>query len=114
MKKQCEITNGAGIKFVVRVIGPGERYGAFNTLIHDEPEPLVEFYDTRYPFHSDASGNVLGQFVSRYNISTLYGREVGLNLCGDNPDWVIDASNQAEINQLLSPFEPLRFANTLF
>lgn len=110
MRKQCFIRNSAGIEFLVRVIGRGGRYGVFNTLIHDDAEPFVEFYDTRYPFHTDASGKMLGQFVSRYDISTLYGRETGLNLCGGNPDWVIDRRNQLEINQFLSPFEPLRFS----
>lgn len=51
-----------------------------------ENQPLVEFYDRRYPHTPD------GQFVSRYYESTLLERmDLGLNLDGGIPDWRIDS-----------------------
>lgn len=72
--------------WVVRIVQKGEFYGARDCLTHGKDEPLVEFYDTRYP-HTN-----LGQFVSRYDLSTLiethpYGH--GLCLHGGVPDWII-------------------------
>ena len=44
-------------KFNVRIVRAGDRYGRDNCLTHDKDEPLVEFYDSRYP-HTE-----YGQFV---------------------------------------------------
>jgi len=69
----------------VRVVHPGEPYGMTNLLTNDGDEPLVEFYDARYP-HTDH-----GQFVSRYNLSTLngLGRGNGLMLDEGTPEWSV-------------------------
>lgn len=74
------------LTWAVRVVEKGESYGLRNCLTYEKDEPLVEFYDTRFP-HTN-----LGQFVSRYNLSTLveshpYGQ--GLCLYGGVPDWTI-------------------------
>lgn len=77
-----------GVTFYVRIVRNGERYGLDNCLVHDEPEPMVEFYDARA-----LNCGPLGQFVSRYYLSTLreHPAGVGLNLQGGEPDWQIDA-----------------------
>lgn len=74
------------LTWAVRVVRKGEYYGLRNCLVHETGEPLVEFYDTRYPFSN------LGQFVSRYNLSTLVGTHpYGHGLCLNSgvPDWTI-------------------------
>ncbi|EGQ64012.1 hypothetical protein GGI1_22916, partial [Acidithiobacillus sp. GGI-221] len=74
------------LTWAVRVLKKGESYGRNNCLIYEKDEPLVEFYDTRYPFTN------LGQFVSRYNLTTLVGTHPyghGLCLYGGEPDWTI-------------------------
>jgi hypothetical protein len=51
-------------------------------------EAIVEFYDLRYSFTPD------GQFISRYEISTLFSagiEKVGLYLDGDEKDWMISS-----------------------
>ena len=81
------------IPWTVRVVNDGDHYGLNMALIH-EGEPMVEFYDGRYPHAHDTDGNVLGQFVSRYYLSTLTARDpsYGLNLEGQVDEW--SASSQ--------------------
>jgi hypothetical protein len=78
-----------GIKFTTRRVNEGDRYGLQDCLVHDKQEPLIEFYDTRFP-HTE-----YGQFVTRYNLSTLEGHdpERGLDLFGGEPSWKIDAES---------------------
>jgi hypothetical protein len=79
-------------RFTLRVVGDGDRYGREMALTHDDRDPLVEFYDLRWDHVRDPEGVVLGQFVSRYRLSTLLepgrdGRtvfETGLTLDGGN------------------------------
>ena len=81
-----------GISFNIKLVNQGENYGLNNKLTNDNEDPLVEFYDARYP-HTE-----LGQFVTRYSLSTLTedGKKGGLNLQGGVPDWYVseDAMNQ--------------------
>lgn len=86
-----------GLKFNVRIVQQGDKYGLNNCLTHEQKEPLVEFYDTRYP-HTE-----FGQFVSRYNMSTLLERpsNVGLDLYGGVPDWKIDTEAMKEVTNWL-------------
>lgn len=86
-----------GIKFNVRIVQEGDNYGLNNCLTHEQKEPLVEFYDSRYP-HTE-----FGQFVSRYNMSTLLQRNanVGLDLDGGIADWKIDAKGMEDVTQWL-------------
>lgn len=101
-----DVINSAGIRFTVRIVRPGDRYGAFDedaydfVLVHGEPsrhttpspldvEPMIEFYDTRYPFGQ------FGQFVTRYYASTLAERAdeyVSLVLDGGSSSWFIDGA----------------------
>jgi len=92
------------VSWVVRLIYQGQRYGRADSLVHDKPEPLVEFFDTRYE-HTD-----LGQFVSRYYLKTLlksefHGRPIqgsGLTLDTGSDDWVIHESCYKRILQWLT------------
>jgi len=72
-------------KFNVRIVNNGQSYGRTGSLVHDRDDPLVEFYDSRYP-HTE-----FGQFVSRYYASTLLdGSTGGLCLDGGNADsWTV-------------------------
>ena len=66
-------TDHSGIEWGVKLLLEGDKYGLDNCLTHngrnhlDEEDPLVEFYDRQ---HVDADAPE-GQFVSRYNLSTL-------------------------------------------
>ena len=72
--------------WAVRLVEEGGKYGLNGILTHDEADPLVEFFDTRYE-HTD-----LGQFVTRYYSSTLLKSEGGLNLDGRISDWSVGES----------------------
>lgn len=85
--------NSRGIDFNVKIVRNGESYGLNNVLTHDKEDPLVEFYDSRYP-HTEH-----GQFVSRYYASTLLERvkDVGLDLYGGVNDWKIEAEEMKTV-----------------
>ena len=93
-----------GIPFNVHIVNKGDQYGLKNGLTHNEEEPLVEFYDARYP-HTE-----LGQFVSRYYLTTLLdkNKDVGLDLDGGIPDWKIQAKEMNEVIEWLEkiPYKP--------
>ena len=57
--------------FTMRVVGDGDRYGRGMTLTHSGTDPLIEFYDRRWDHDRDPDGLMLGQFISRYRLSTL-------------------------------------------
>ena len=64
--------NERGQPWTIRVLDIGDKYGREDCLTYDADEPVVEFYDADHPHTIDApSGTVLGQFVSRYYISTI-------------------------------------------
>lgn len=93
------IMNDAGREYTVRVIFEGDEYGLNDCLVHDEEEPVVEFYDRSYFF--DENGR--GQFVSRYYMSTLLEDEevTGLNLEDGVPDWYIDKATMEGVVEIL-------------
>ena len=94
--------------FNVRLVEQGDKYGLNLSLTHDEAEPLVEFYDASYDFDKDESGKVLGQFVSRYYMSTLAGEYNGtFGLCldgGSADEWSVDANSMNLVGDWLSDF----------
>lgn len=94
--------------FNVRLVEQGDKYGLNLCLTHDEAEPLVEFYDASYDFDKDESGKVLGQFVSRYYMSTLAGEYNGtFGLCldgGSADEWSVDANSMKLVGDWLSDF----------
>ena len=103
--------------WLVRLVRPGDRYGAEHCLVHGRPRPgrklefaskfdsipMVEFYDFTNPeFGYDYAGDrgeaasvgaqPLGQFVSRYYVSTLQESPAvnGLCLQGGVSGWSVD------------------------
>lgn len=81
-----------GTPFLVRVVFEGDRYGRLDCLVHDQEEPLVEFYDA-------SNGDTpRGYFVSRYYLETLINprngsliNREGLLLDTGSPHWMLDA-----------------------
>jgi hypothetical protein len=105
---QLVVTNDQGTRFGVRFVEKGMRYGAKASathptlepgtmvLVYEGREPMVEFYDLSHP---DKSWGQEGQFVSRYDLSTLLGgrQDVGLMLQGGIPSWYVSPNNMAEV-----------------
>lgn len=87
-------------RWLVRVVRTGDKYGLNNCLIHTDAEPSVEFYDSNQD--PDKFGP-LGQFVSRYYLSTMLQRDqgVGLILMGGVPEWVVSQTDMAIVHGFL-------------
>jgi hypothetical protein len=84
------VHNDRGKPFNIRVVLKGERYGREDCLVHDEEDPLVEFYDASF---GDVCGP-RGQFVSRYYLSTIKEQpDRGILLEGSEPRWTVSAGN---------------------
>ena len=91
-------TDHSGIEWGVKLLLEGDKYGLDDCLTHDEEDPLVEFYDRQ---HADADAPE-GQFVSRYNLSTLLKSDRyddvkerwarGLNLHGGVEAWTVSGT----------------------
>jgi len=111
MNTQLIKNHQTGREFRVRLVNQGDAYGLGMQLTHDEPDPLVEFYDATYDFDVSPEGEVLGQFVGRYYLSTLCGEDglsksifngkSGLNLDGGVDVWSIDAQGVEEARRAL-------------
>jgi len=86
------IDNQRNQPWTIRIIDKGDAYGRDDCLIHDNDEPTIEFYDGDNLFDKQESdGTMLGQFVSRYYISTIAdGGRGGMDLMGYEPKWKID------------------------
>lgn len=111
VSKTASITtsiSGKPIPFSVRWLERGDAYGLNNKLTYDQTEPCVEFYDQRYFIDQ----NPLGQFVSRYYVSSLRFTDKGLNLQGDVPDWKICAQGMHDVRAWMS--DHLEAQNLLF
>ncbi len=91
----------SNLTWLVRFVFLGDTYGRDLCLTHKSVDPLVEFYDTRYPHTQDENGEDLGQFVSRYYLTTLrasrYSDNQGINLDGGVAEWAISAAAMAEV-----------------
>jgi hypothetical protein len=75
----------------------GDRYGLEFKLVHDRAEPLIEFYDMRYP-HTQ-----FGQFVSRYNMDTLINSyNAGLCLHGGEMTWTLTQKSFAAVRKWIN------------
>jgi hypothetical protein len=97
------ITNDTGLAFNVRLVQKDDRYGLDDCLVHDQDEPLVEFWDATY--ENDPRFTLgLGQFASRYYLGTLTGKDghgvrdhrlgsPGLDLCGHVSEWKVTGAN---------------------
>jgi hypothetical protein len=89
--------------WTVRIVFKGERYGLDNVLLHEQDEPLVEFYDAE---QDSTKFGPLGQFVNRYNITTLLSRKhpgMPLALClhAGIPRWTVSAEHMALVERWL-------------
>ena len=85
-------------QFLVRIVRQGERYGLNDCLVHDNTEPLVEFYD----HDQDPSRfGPRGQFVSRYAISSIIEGDGPLMLHGDVPAWTVNAAAMTQVREFL-------------
>lgn len=102
MERKMQVTsvvNSNGLKLNVRLVMKGDLYGHENCHTHDNEEPLVEFYDSRH-MHTP----LLGQFISRYNLSTVLKAKDGITLEGGVPDWVIDGK---ALREAINSFMPI-------
>ena len=87
----------------VRIVRQNERYGLADCLVHEESDPLIEFYDNK---HKDDGEWKRGQFVSRYYAQTLFencynGYKWGLELYGDVPEWYVNPHEMTVIYRWL-------------
>lgn len=87
--------------FNVRYVRKGEQLGPRNKsgkTIGPAAEPVVEFYDSRYP-HTKR-----GQFVSSYYARTLNEAPWGEGLILDtgSPDWQIDRDQLLEVKRMIA------------
>ena len=103
------IDNERGQPWTIRIVEEGDKYGRDDCLTYEKDEPVVEFYDADHPHDIDPiSGTILGQFVSRYYISTIMdGNGGGLNLMGYEPKWTINSLAMDSIREYIQ-----KFANT--
>lgn len=102
IEETMSITAANGVRFNVRILRNGARYGADHVLTWEEDRPGVEFYDTRYP-HTE-----FGQFTGgRYYVDTILGRDGwgagigGLDLDGGIPAWRVDAESMTIVRAWL-------------
>ena len=94
-------TGPTGRPFNVRLVEQGEQYGRKGCLTHDDPRPVVEFYDATYAGKCpDEFSGHLGQFVSRYFVSTLeetdWRTTLSLDLDGGIPEWRVTGQSVAD------------------
>jgi hypothetical protein len=99
----------------VRIVEKGDSYGRDMCLTYDETDPLVEFYDADASFNDGPKdiGMKLGQFVSRYYMSTLMGNEFsdpigngqGLCLDGGVPKWEIEGAAMKKVARFLDRYQ---------
>lgn len=80
----------------VRLVFKGEQHGRDDCLTHDADEPLIEFHDAEQ--RADKFGP-RGQFVSRYNASTVLSMDAARGLCLDfgQPRWNVQPGQLAAI-----------------
>lgn len=102
----ARVTNDQGRTFNVRLVRHGDRYGLNDCRVHDENEPLLEFWDASSE-HDPRFTPGLGQFVSRYFLGTLTGKDGyyghdhrriprEIALCGNERAWRVTGQNVAE------------------
>ena len=98
---RVQVPNGR--TFTLRIVRVGDTYGPYDLLHSGNVGPMVEFYDATYANNGRFGPH--GQFVSRYYISTLLEsqhRGRGLDLCGYEPAWTIDAGTMETVYEFIS------------
>jgi hypothetical protein len=112
-----QFENNGYAPLIVRIVMPGDSYGLGMCIVHGltpddhASDPLIEFYDARYP-HDALSESVSAQFISRYYLSTLqeeilsreafHGMFLSLNLAGYAPDWTASGATMRDLSGILS------------
>ena len=86
------------MRFNTKIIPTGGAYGRDNCLTNHD-EPMIEFYDPRYQ-HTPH-----GQFISRYNVSTIMDHTGGLWLYGGVDEWTVSQDDMREIRVWLHKLE---------
>ena len=87
--------------FRIRVVMSGENYGRDDCLTHEGSEPLVEFFDKRFPHTPN------GQFVSRYYLETVVKISDGLNLDGGVDAWKVSKEGIDFVQEKLKELIPI-------
>jgi hypothetical protein len=95
MKLKIFHDTDSSMTWAVRIVELGDKYGLNSCLTHNQDEPLVEFYDTRYE-HTD-----YGQFVSRYYLRTMLDGNKGVSLDCGVADWTVYQSCMNRIRDWL-------------
>lgn len=92
------------IPFNVKLVFHNEHYGLNDCLTYKGYEPMVEFYDARYPDTDH------GQFISRYYITTLLEGNENKGICleGSEPDWNIEDQDMNKVKEWLSNHSTLQ------
>lgn len=92
--------------FHIRIVRRGEGYGLNKQVIHNDRDPLVEFYDAEYAGRSNFDPE--GQFVSRYYVSTLlnFRPGEGIGLHGNSTCWSVDHQPMAGLRNKLREMFP--------
>ena len=102
------IDNERNQPWSIRIVEEGDKYGRDDCLTYEKEEPVIEFYDGDNEFDKHTDGTMLGQFVSRYYISTIMdGTGGGLNLMGYEPKWTINSLAMDSIRDYIQ-----KYANT--
>ena len=102
------IDNERNQPWSIRFVEEGDKYGRDDCLTYEKEEPVIEFYDGDNEFDKHTDGTMLGQFVSRYYISTIMdGTGGGLNLMGYEPKWSINSLAMDSIRDYIQ-----KYANT--
>ena len=114
-------------RWTLRILEKGSKYGRNMCLTHDEDKPIVEFYDADYTgemmekFAKNPDGELLGQFVSRYYIETLFNNDYsdsigtgrGLCLHGGEDKWNISGSAMDTVAEFLRSYNSLDLLESL-
>ena len=100
------IDNERSQPWTIRIVEEGDKYGRDDCLTYEKEEPVIEFYDGENLFDEQASdGTMMGQFVSRYYISTIMdGKGGGLNLMGYEPKWQIESLAMDSVRDYIQKF----------
>lgn len=98
--------------FTIRVVSKGQTYGLNHALVHDSHDHLVEFYATKW---TGKEFGPFGQFLSRYNFSTILDRQkdCGLALWGDEPATHLTASEMEYLKAHLG-YQVSRYCDSTF
>jgi hypothetical protein len=109
-----EFTDTNGHRWTVRVRVQGDRWGAEHRLVHEQAEPVVEFYDAHIQgahWTEQTGGYHWGQFVASYRIDAIIGVFLdgrGINLQGGVPTWTVSDTLVGDVLRWVRSYDPTR------